>query len=306
MGTMVGHVLPGTAFLTFGLWQLFNHIWLFALRPSSYRAPVWFPVRRVRHLELILVIVGMAIAILMELIIGPVNHQLFDDDGTIPSNHLHNFEHESMSLAMLVYAAVTIHMDRVRAPMRDTISQLVFATAFAQQLLIFHLHSADHMGMEGQFHWLLQTIIAVTLVTTVLGIPCPRSFAVSLVRSTSLVFEGVWFIVAGIMLWTPAFIPKGCFLNFEGGHDVVRCRTDEALYRAKSLVNLQFSWYLTATMVFVVVFYLQMMKLYPEGPRCVPLVKGSGNNDRGQFNIRDDEDDLEAAKGGFGHVGSMS
>uniref|UniRef100_A0A0D9XE92 Uncharacterized protein n=1 Tax=Leersia perrieri TaxID=77586 RepID=A0A0D9XE92_9ORYZ len=303
---MVGHVAPGAGFILIGMWQLFNHIRLFALRPSSYTAPVWFPARGIRHLELILIIIGTTISILMELVIGPARHQPFDDDGTIPSDHLHNFEHASISLALLVYASLTIHMDRVSAPMRDAVSHLVAAAAFAQQLLIFHLHSADHMGVEGQFHWLLQTVIAVTLATTVLGVACPRSFAVSLVRSASLVFQGVWFVVMGIMLWTPGFIPKGCFINFEEGHDVVRCRTDEALHRAKSLVNLQFSWYLTATVVFVVVFYLRVSKAYPEEPRYVPLVKGGGDggeSDGGRFSIGDDEeDDIEAAKGGFEHV----
>ncbi|KAF8695072.1 hypothetical protein HU200_037680 [Digitaria exilis] len=308
MGTLVGHVAPGAGFLLIGLWQLFSHTRLFLLRPSSYSAPVWFPVRGVRHLELILIIIGTVMSILMELVIGPAKHQPFDVDGTIPSDHLHNFEHASISLALLIFAAVTIHLDRARAPMRDAVSQLVAAAAFAQQLLIFHLHSADHMGIEGQFHWLLQTVIAVTLATTLLGIPCPRSFTVSLVRSASLVFQGVWFIVMGVMLWTPELIPKGCFLNREEGHDVVRCRTDDALDRAKSLVNLQFSWYLTGTVVFVVLFYLQMAKLYPEEPQYLPLVKGGsgGGDSHGRFSIgdddHDDEDDLEAAKRGFGHV----
>ncbi|KAG0543910.1 hypothetical protein BDA96_02G229500 [Sorghum bicolor] len=308
MGTLVGHVAPGAGFLLIGLWQLFSHIRLFLLRPSSYSAPVWFPAPGVRHLELILIIIGAAMSILMELVIGPAKHQPFDDDGTIPSDHLHNFEHASISLALLVFAAVTIHLDRVKAPLRDAVSQLVAAAAFAQQLLIFHLHSADHMGVEGQFHWLLQTVIAVTLATTLLGIPYPRSIVVSLVRSASLVLQGVWFVVMGVMLWTPALIPKGCFLNLEEGHDVVRCRTDEALDRAKSLVNLQFSWYLTGTVVFVVLFYLQMAKLYPEEPQYLPLVKGGGGGDDrdSRFSIgdddHDDEDDVEAAKRGFGHV----
>ncbi|CAL5088098.1 unnamed protein product [Urochloa decumbens] len=306
MGTMIGHVAPGAGFLLIGLWQLFSHTRLFLLRPGSYAAPVWFPVRGVRYLELILIIIGTVMSILMELVIGPAKHQPFDDDGTIPSYHLHNFEHASISLALLLFAAVAIHLDRAKAPMRDAVSQLVAAAAFAQQLLIFHLHSADHMGVEGQYHWLLQTVIAVTLATTLLGIPYPRSFTVSLVRSASLVFQGVWFIVMGVMLWTPALIPKGCFLNFEEGHDVVRCRTDEALDRAKSLVNLQFSWYLTGTVVLVVLFYLQMVKLYPEEPQYLPLVKGgAGADSDGRFSIgddHDDEEDLEAAKRGFGHV----
>ena len=311
----IGHILPGAGFLAVGLWHLFNHIRLFSLRPDAYVAPVWFPAPCVRHLELILVIAGAVASILMELVVGPARHQPFDDDGTVPSDHLHNFEHASISLALLVYAASAILLDRAgrAAPCRDAVSQLVAAAAFAQQLLIFHLHSADHMGVEGQFHWLLQTVIAVTLATTLLGIPYPRSLVVSLVRSASLVFQGVWFVVMGVMLWTPALIPKGCFLNFEEGHDVVRCRTDEALDRAKSLVNLQFSWYLTGTVVFVVLFYLQMAKLYPEEPQYLPLVKGGsggGGDSDSRFSIgdddRDDEDDVEAAKRGFGHVVSST
>ncbi|KAM0860585.1 hypothetical protein ACQ4PT_046452 [Festuca glaucescens] len=46
--------------------------------------------------------------------------------------------------------------------MQDAVSQLVAAVAFGQQLLIFHLHSADHMGVKRQFHRLLQGVIAVS------------------------------------------------------------------------------------------------------------------------------------------------
>jgi hypothetical protein len=113
--------------------------------------------------------------------------------------------------------------------MRDAVSQLVAATALMQELLLFHLHSSDHVGVEGQFHWLLQPVIAVTLAATLLWFPCPRSFAVSLVRSASIVFQGVWFIVMGVMIWTPDLVSKGRFLNLEAGRAVVRCRTDEAL-----------------------------------------------------------------------------
>ncbi|KAJ6944680.1 hypothetical protein NC652_009896 [Populus alba x Populus x berolinensis] len=42
----------------------------------------------------------------------------------------------------------------------------------------------------------------------------------------------------GYALWTPSLIPKGCFINLEEGHQVVRCHGEEALHRAKSLENL--------------------------------------------------------------------
>ncbi|KAF0900954.1 hypothetical protein E2562_037088 [Oryza meyeriana var. granulata] len=303
MGTLVGHVAPGAGFLLVGMWHLYNHIRLFLLRPSSYVAPVWFPVRRARYLELVLVIAGAVASILMELVIGPARHQPFDGDGTVPSDHLHNFEYASIALALLVYAAVAIGLDRARAPHADAVSQLVAAAAFAQQLMLFHLHSADHTGVEGQYHLLLQGVVAVTLAATVLGVAAPRSFAVSLVRSASLVFQGVWFLAMGVMLWTPALLPKGCFLNHEDGHDVARCRADDggaALARAKALVNLEFSWYLSGTVVFVVALYLRLCRLYPEEPRYVPLVRGDGRDDDDDGD--GDDNNVEAAKGGADHV----
>uniref|UniRef100_A0A0D9X8P0 Uncharacterized protein n=1 Tax=Leersia perrieri TaxID=77586 RepID=A0A0D9X8P0_9ORYZ len=273
---------------------------LFLLRPSSYVAPVWFPVRRARYLELVLIIAGAAASILMELIIGPARHNPFDADGTVPSDHLHNFEHASISLSLLVYAALAIALDRTapRATRRDAaaVSQLA---AFEQELVIFRLHSADHDGVEGQYHLLLQGVLAVTLVATVAGVAAPGSVEVSVVRSASLVFQGVWFVAMGVMLWTPAFLPKGCFLSQEDGHDVAQCRAGAPLARAKALVNLEFSWFLSATVVLVVAIYIRMCRIYKEEPRYVPLVTGDGRDDDGDG----DDSDVEAGKGGgSGHV----
>ncbi|WOK96136.1 transmembrane protein 45A-like [Canna indica] len=287
MGTMVGHVAPGFGFLVIGLWHLYNHIRLHSARPSSYVSLPWFPASKLRHLELYLIIAGSLASISMELVIGPEKHQPFDDGGTIPSNHLHNFEHAAISLTLLIYAAFAVVFDRVKPQLRDEMTMLLAAAAFAQQLLMFHLHSADHMGVEGQYHWLLQTVIVVSLATTLLGVALPRSFLVSFVRSASIAFQGVWFIVMGVMLWTPSLISKGCFMNLEEGHSVVRCHSEEALHRAKSLVNLQFSWYMTAMAIFCMLVYLFLSKAYPEEPQYLPIVRDA---------VQEEEEDLESQK----------
>ncbi|KAF8398539.1 hypothetical protein HHK36_017469 [Tetracentron sinense] len=264
MGTLVGHVAPGFGFLLIGLWHLFNHIKLYALHPNSYTSSPWFPTSSLRYLELFLIMVGSSLSIAMELFIGPSRHQPFDSDGTIPSNHLHNFEHSSISMSFFIYAAFAILLDRIRPKAHDGLTQLLGAFAFGQQYLLFHLHSADHMGVEGQYHLLLQIVILVSLTTSLMGIGFPKSFFVSFVRSMSISFQGLWFIIMGFMLWTPEFIPKGCFMNLEEGHLVVRCESDHALHRAKALVNLQFSWFLAAATVFVMFFYLGLMKMNGE------------------------------------------
>jgi hypothetical protein len=103
-------------------------------------------------------------------------------------------------------------------------------------------------------------------------------------------FQGVWFIVMGYALWTPSLIPKGCFLNLEEGHLVVRCHDNEALHRAKSLVNIQFSWLLIAITIFVMFFYLVLVKFYGDKVEYSTLTREEDQLPN------DDLDDVESQK----------
>ncbi|XWS73441.1 hypothetical protein CRYUN_Cryun02cG0129200 [Craigia yunnanensis] len=290
MGTLVGHVAPGFAFFALGFWHLFNHIRLHSLHPNSYTSSPWFPTSKLRYLELFLVMVGSSISISMELFIGPERHQPFDPDGTIPSNHLHNFEHSAISMTFFTYAAFAILLDKISPKAKYSLTQFLGGVAFAQQLLLFHLHSADHMGVEGQYHLLLQSAIVVSLFTTLMGIGLPKSFMISFIRSLSILYQGVWLMVMGYMLWTPELIPKGCFIHSEEGHQVVRCSSDEALHRAKSLVNIQFSWTLIAVTILAMSFYLVLVKLYGENVEYSTLTKEE------DLELEEDSDDVESQK----------
>ncbi|XP_065864466.1 uncharacterized protein [Euphorbia lathyris] len=296
MGTLVGHVAPGFAFFLLGFWHLFNHTKLHSQLPSSYTSSPWFPTSKLRYIELILIMIGSSISVSMELFIGPRGHQPFDSDGSIPPNHLHNFEHSSISMTFFLYAAFAIVLDQIRPKPHNQLTQLLGAIAFAQQLFLFHLHSADHMGVEGQYHLLLQIAILVSLSTTILGIGYPKSFIISFVRSSSIMFQGIWLITMGYFLWTPSLVPKGCFIHLEEGHQVVRCSGEEDLHRAKSLVNIQFSWFLIGFTIFLMSFYLVITKLY--GHDYFPLTK---------LDDQDQPDDVESQKfensSSFIHIG---
>ncbi|ESQ29953.1 hypothetical protein EUTSA_v10012138mg, partial [Eutrema salsugineum] len=93
-------------------------------------------------------------------------------------------------------------------------------------------------------------------------IPSPKSFPVSFLRSSSITFQGVWMILMGYMLYTPSLIPKGCFIHDEEKHLVVKCSTEEALHRAKSLVNIEFSWLFVINKIFVMILYLILDRVY--------------------------------------------
>lgn len=274
MGSLIGHVIPGFGVFLIGIWHLLNQIKLHAFHPKSYTSLPWFPAPKIRYAELFVIMFGTLLSISMELFIGPSKHQPFDSDGTIPSYHLHNFEHANISLTFFVYASFSILFDKIipSTLAQNGLTLFLGAVAFGQELLLFHLHSTDHMGVEGQYHWLLQVIIFSTFVTTLLGIPFPKSFLNSFVRSYSIMFQGIWMMVIGIMLWTPEFIAKGCFINFEEGHKVVRCHNKEALERAKSLVNIQFSWYLVGITVFTLSLYLVLVNFFRENVEYFSLI----------------------------------
>ncbi|GKV21750.1 hypothetical protein SLEP1_g31702 [Rubroshorea leprosula] len=273
MGGSRGHVTSGLAFLALGSWHLFNHIKLHLLHPNSYTCPPWFPTSKIRYIELLLIMLFSSIFISTEIFIGHERHRPLDADGSISTNRLNNLEHSAITISFFVYAAFAILLDKAAPKAQHGWTQFLGALAFAQQLLLFHFHSADHMGVEGHYHLLFQCVIIVSLATTLMGIGMPKSFMISFLRSLSIFFQGVWLIVTGYMLWTPALIPRGCFLHLEQGQKVVRCSSHEMLHRAKSLVNLLFSWLLVAIAVFGVTFYLVLAKLYGKNVEHLRLEK---------------------------------
>ncbi|KAF2592870.1 hypothetical protein F2Q70_00043481 [Brassica cretica] len=304
MGTLVGHVAPGFAFFALGLWHLYNNIKLFCLHPNTFTSSPWFPTSKLRHLELYFIMFSSSASIAMELFIGPKKHQPFASDGTIPSNHLHNFEHSSISMSFFIYAIFALVLDRARyKAVSKGLTILAAASAFSQQLFLFHHHSADHMGIEGQYHKLLQLVIFVSLLTTLMGIALPKSFLVSFVRSSSISFQGVWFIVMGYMLWTPSLIPKGCFLHEEEGHQVVRCSSDLALHRAKSLVNIEFSWFFVGTTIFGMSLYLILDGVYGENIEYSSLTTKDQVEEDGEK--QEDIESLKMSNPGFVQMGKI-
>ncbi|CAI8616680.1 unnamed protein product [Vicia faba] len=144
---------------------------------------------------------------------------------------------------------------------------ILVSSVFSQELFLLHFHSADHVGLEGHYHWLLQLIVFVSLVAALAATVFPNSFNAAIVLSISVIFQGCWFINMGFMLWIPAFVPEGCVMNMASKsgnemHGAVTCETKEADFRARGLANLQFSWILSAIMIFAGVVCLKLARKF--------------------------------------------
>lgn len=197
---------------------------------------------------------GSCLSIAAELFICPRAHQPWAADWSIPPNHLNNFEHSTISLFMLLYALLALAADatpHVHLP-QGWLHSLA-AIAFSQELLLFHFHSADHMGLEGHYHWLLQLPIATAILTLVTEVYVTTLPVLAIIRSMSILFQGTWFIQMGMVLWTPSLLPKGCVMVHTPDHDTVEC-TGDSTHIAKALANLQFSWHLAAIVVVTTAF----------------------------------------------------
>ncbi|KAK9129043.1 hypothetical protein Syun_017840 [Stephania yunnanensis] len=160
-----------------------------------------------------------------------------------------------MFLHLAIYAGVALSVELMTySPgiFRGLVGILVISV-FSQELLLLHYHSVDHVGLEGHYHWLLQLIVVASLISAVAMTSSPSSFTAAFVLSTSVVFQGCWFMNMGFTLWNPPFVPKGCAMRMDSDdnmHGAVVCDTAEATGRAKTLANLQFSWILGGILIF--------------------------------------------------------
>lgn len=236
MGTFIGHILPGAGFVLLGLWHLYNIIGGSVRSPWNYKTRTWFPPeglgRHFRHTELYFIIAGAC---------GSIAGELLPDRFWSVTTHLNNFEHSTISLTLLFYAAFALAVDVLEIHVPQGWLHSAAAITLCVELLLFHFHSADHMGLEGHYHALLQFPIVVGIFALLMEIFILHLPVLGVLRSMSFVLQGSWFILMGFILWTPSLVPSGCYIT--ANH--VDCPTRYTLMAAKSLANLEFAWLLS-------------------------------------------------------------
>lgn len=250
MGTFVGHIVPGLALASLGVWHTINTINLYFLKGSNnFILRFWYPLRKLQYLELILILSFSIFAILV---------QILDIQNFHFSFELDNIEHATMFLPLVIFTSFTF-LSELAHLSRNMIgvSGILVASIFGQELFLLHYHSTDHVGLEGHYHWLMQLIVCVSFLATLCATVYPSSFPAALILSISVVFQGCWFINMGFMLWVPDFVPRGCATqamnpSTSSMHGAVVCGTHEADSRARALANLQFCWILSSILVLTV------------------------------------------------------
>ncbi|KAM0949163.1 hypothetical protein DsansV1_C06g0067361 [Dioscorea sansibarensis] len=259
MGSFRGHFFPGLWITLLGLWHTFNTIKANKLRSTSKSSgtspttKTWFPITIdsfpcwLKPLELHL------------LLVFSITTMAFTLHAYTITSELDNLEHTAMLFFVVIYTVSGIVIDLYG--LSDELSSLVgllLASTFANELFLVHLHSSDHVGLEGHYHWLLQLVLVVSLVTTIHTSSSSSSCYVSaIVRSMSITAQGLWLMVMGFVLYVPKYMPEGCYVirTLKGGR-VIGCRTEMEEKRGVGMANLQFSFMVVGVNVFVLMVSL--------------------------------------------------
>ncbi|CAI5485082.1 unnamed protein product [Closterium sp. Yama58-4] len=237
MGTFEGHLLPGAAFLLLGSWQQFNVLRAFFKHPGSFQSRAWFPTATTgvrRYMELIFIALGATASILI----------------TLPSPSF-----------FLLHALTCLLCDLLPG-LPPYLAHLVGASALAQEFLLFHFHSADHMGLEGHYHVLLRIPIAIGAICAALEIAHPTSFMLSLVRAMSFQLQGGVFIQIALCIWVPSLVPLHCVRDVVV--NTVACESEVWHSRAEALATLQFTWWSAAVVLSTLIATILAKKAFQD------------------------------------------
>ncbi|XP_004248750.1 uncharacterized protein [Solanum lycopersicum] len=255
MGTFLGHLVPGLALALLGFWHTISTIRAnYHNGTTKFKSRFWYPFKAtpfptLQHIDLILVLSFSLFCIVIQFIDLPSLHL---------SLKLHNIEHATMFLHLTVFAGFTLlaEISNLHEILHGILGILAMSI-FGQELFLLHYHSTDHVGLEGHYHWLLQLVVCIALISAVVVTCFPSCFPAALVLSISVIFQGVWFMNMGFSLWFPHFVPQGCVMQSSEGpenssvHGAIMCQTDEADTRARAMANLQFSWVIAAILILV-------------------------------------------------------
>ncbi|XP_010466026.1 PREDICTED: uncharacterized protein LOC104746279 [Camelina sativa] len=265
MGTFLGYFVPGLSLAILGLWHIINTIQSYSLNfPNpNFTSRFWFPFpyynKKLRHLELIFI---MIVSFLSIYLLNPY----------FPSFKLSSFKpkinHVLMFFQLVMFAFSTLIFDFLNPSDEDSGFIGVHATLVFMQEVLFLLdsHSTDHLVLESQYYFLLELAAFVSFFSALVSTLYPKSFYASIVFSVSVMFQGCWFLNMGMefMLLVPNHVHRGC-VTYTSSNNSIGLDHSALVYEspcteimAQALANLEFSWILSAILIFTCVLCLKI------------------------------------------------
>lgn len=237
MGTLGGHLLPGTFFILFGTWWGFVTSIRFIqsrkrVNKNSYKATVTMPCICLpchkMPLESYLKAVLAFIALLAEAYTGYKvryrprselqiqlnhsehmhhHHKRSDDLVRVTSFELGNAQHITMYSAFILGAVVEILVHHgASLPKRIEFAMGIMAFSVEAFLFAFHLHGKE--PVDAFVHILLVYSVIGCIIFTTLEAYNPKQVLFTYGRTLFTILQGTWFYQVGFMLYPPTDDPS--------------------------------------------------------------------------------------------------
>ena len=291
MGSLAGHVLPGSLFLIYGFWWAVITFWTHlsskgaqksskTKREGSTSSVASFFEYRREHglsrkswlpqmfcprvpLEPIIKIVLPLLGIFAEAFFDVV------DDGTGPhvkakvvkvfeDGHLAGLgkvHHITMYAGFALSGIVDIFSQFIKVP-RHT-SQVFLSLAFWIEGLLFYFHTHGRDPLNTQIHWILTIVIFSCGIFTLLRMLQPTNLLINAGLASSILLQGTWFIQAGHILFR-----WNNWLQTSDSSD-----GDGDNHEAVMLISACFTWHLIGIAVLMVLLWVVFHVMLRSGIR---------------------------------------
>lgn len=245
MGSLAGHVIPGTFLILYGLAWCVLSIWLHltsrktptakkfrclrkTVSKDTLQQRSWLPLCCCPNipLEPILKICLPALAIFIELFLdysyegGKKRvvwrvYRAYTDDGLIRDQA--KLHHVTMHSGFLLSGVVDILAIFVSLP--ACTSKLFLSLALSIEFILFRLHTMGRDELNIQIHSILVFIIFICLIFSLLRLFSSNSLVINLGLGSSLLLQGTWLIQAGHFLFTSFLSTRVRHGKSAGHHD---------------------------------------------------------------------------------------
>jgi hypothetical protein len=212
MGSLPGHLVPGSIFILLGLWWIYSS-WLRYFICRQRRRPFYatssFPclccgpqVARL-PIEAFFVIFGTTLGILIELIAG--FNRTYDPVTKHASFYFgaNNLQHFTMYFMFFLVGIIEVlhHYD---FPLPKYLSMVSGGLAFSAEALLFYFHGHARDPVEIELHVFLVLAISATVICGVFEIiQQDKQVYATLMRAYFTVLQGSWFYTTGFFLYSP-------------------------------------------------------------------------------------------------------
>lgn len=223
MGTLLGHLVPGTMFIFVSLWWFIGEILqrsrgrqLERARSASSTAanqrsnsiqPVWYLCHGSRFskfpVEPAIKVFFAVLGVIGELP-GSKSSALYDSTGDFSKDNIDNYAHSVMYCFFGLSGVVDLVMWYNLISLPPKFDYLVFSVALWIEgfLFFFHLHGRDELNVR--LHTILYIIIFVTATTFLLAAVSDHFMTfMSFFKSYLLNLQGCWFYQVGFVLFGP-------------------------------------------------------------------------------------------------------